>query len=121
MNPLLPREQQYANFLCGKRCKNKRERERIENEARKKQIKQEALNAELEIEQKEALLKQQRSLDELQRQMQDLMLKREELVIDGLNAAPVATTENKFSTGIKPTYIVTGIILLIAFIFYFNN
>lgn len=66
-----------ANFLCGNKCKNKRERERIENEARRQQAEQEAALRKVQLEKEEALLQQQQMLNDLEKQMQQLLVARE--------------------------------------------
>lgn len=68
---------QFAGFLCGKKCKNRRERERIENEAERKRLEQEAQLRKLEIDRQKSLVEQQKSLDLLQSNMQDLLINRE--------------------------------------------
>lgn len=77
-------ERQFAGFLCGKRCKNKRERERIENEAREKQLEQEAKQRELELQQQQLLISQQQQLDSFQQELQDLALLREQQIAQEL-------------------------------------
>ena len=111
-----------ANFLCGKKCENKRERERIENEARKKQLEQEAKMRELELQRQQEQIANQKALNDLQKQMQDLMLVREQAVVEELVPAEIAesnVSEEPTSKSANKALLVVGVLAVIGLATYY--
>jgi succinate dehydrogenase/fumarate reductase flavoprotein subunit len=111
-----------ANFLCGKKCKNKRERERIENEARQKQLAQEAKMRELELQRQQEQIEAQQALNDLQKQMQDLMIVREQAVVNELAPAEIAQSnisEEPASNSSNKALLVVGILAVIGLTAYY--
>lgn len=116
-------QQEYDELFCGKKCKNKRERERIENERLKasveaekkqKQIEQQLLaqQAQRAKEQQEYERKLQQMQLETEKKMQALAAQNQQVILEQQNVqqAQVSTIVNQSVIYIG---VVIGIVLLI--------
>ena len=114
---------QYAHFLCGRKCKNKRERERLENERVKAQIEAEKQQAAFDLKLKQGLRKQselQNQLLQMKMQLEDktereltkIALEREKMALENEKQEAAAAQAQKG----KLTIYAMGAVILITLV-----